>query len=102
MSDKTMHCLTCSQTKAWPDGFPDVMSNGACWRCHFLDHIRTAHPETMRRVRRVAKKRAKRLALNDALTGAFGDDRTLLQLARGDIPRPADTHRTTNTEEQAS
>jgi len=85
MSSKTMHCLTCSRVKAWPDGFPDTTSNRACWRCHFLDHIRTEHPATMRRIRRTVRKRAKSVAEKDILRGAFGDDRTLLRLASGEI-----------------
>ena len=85
---KTMQCLTCSRILAWPDGFPNRASNRHCWRCFWLDHLAARHSRVVGRARRLAKRRARRMAARDLMAGAFGDDKTLIQLANGDLARP--------------
>lgn len=58
MVDK-MTCMSCGQTKAWPDGFPSIIY-AQCWDCAWKEHLVSKHPEILRRARREAKRLAKK------------------------------------------
>lgn len=62
---KTMGCVMCGRVKAWPDAFPSPHIDATCWECAWDRHIASAHPRTVRKIRREARKRARRIAERD-------------------------------------
>jgi hypothetical protein len=64
MSDRkefrTMNCVQCGRTLPYPEMFPNP-AMADCWRCCWDRHIRDQHPRTVRRIRREATKRARRI-----------------------------------------
>lgn len=75
MSDeKLMTCATCGRRKQYPDGFPN-RAYAECWLCVWNGHIRSAHPEVGRRIRRAARKRARRITKRDVENAMFAVER---------------------------
>lgn len=66
----SMTCTYCGRTKQYPDGFP-VRHFAQCWDCAWDDHIHTSHPRIVRRIKRVAKKRAKVTTTRQAFDTLF-------------------------------
>ena len=66
----SMLCTYCGHTKQYPDGFPQ-RHFAQCWECAWDDHIHTSHPRIVRRIRRVAKKRAKVTSTRQAFDTLF-------------------------------
>lgn len=71
---KRMACTTCWQQKAYPDGFPNA-AYAECWQCAWDAHIRRKHPEVVRRIRRAAKKRARRIKESDLIAAMTDAER---------------------------
>jgi hypothetical protein len=69
-----MLCVSCGKRKAYPDGFPD-RAFAECWECAWNDHVRNKHPEVVRRIRKAAKKRARRLTERDVEAAMFTAER---------------------------
>ena len=71
---KTMACVRCGRAKAWPDAFPSSMF-AECWECAWNEHVRAKHPEVVRRIKRAARKRARRLTERDVTNAMFESER---------------------------
>lgn len=71
---KDMVCMSCGLRKAYPDGFPN-RTCAECWQCAWDRHIRSAHPKVIRRIKREARKRARRLTERDLRKAMFESER---------------------------
>lgn len=65
MSAMSMTCMSCAQTKAYPDGFPNTLE-ATCWECAWKRHLREQHPRLIRKARRKAEARARQRIRNEA------------------------------------
>ena len=74
MSAKEMTCMSCGSKKAYPDAFPN-RAYAECWQCAWDAHIRREHPEVARRIRREAKRRARRLKRAEIEAAMFEHER---------------------------
>lgn len=86
MATDRMTCMTCTRTKAWPDGFPNRIE-ATCWDCAWKRHLRDEHPRTVRKIEREVKKRAKRRAERDFMEAAYDHELAIL----GGLDHPTDT-----------
>ena len=71
---KDMLCVSCGKRKAYPDGFPN-RAFAECWECAWNEHVRTKHPEVVRRIKRAARKRARRIAEHEVAEAMFATER---------------------------
>lgn len=60
-----MTCMSCAQTKAYPDGFPNTLE-ATCWECAWKRHLREHHPRVVRKARRKAEALARQRYRSDA------------------------------------
>ena len=65
MTEKTMTCMDCARTKAYPDAFPNTL-DATCWECAWKRHLREQHPRLVRKARRKAEALARRKYRNEA------------------------------------
>lgn len=61
-----MACMSCGETKAWPDGFPSSIY-AECWDCAWKQHLVKEHPRVIRRAQKEAERRAKRKFLAEGV-----------------------------------
>lgn len=89
MSAKTMTCVTCGNSRAYPDGFPQA-TFAVCWQCSWNQHVHEQHPKLVRGIRKRAKKRARRLAETDIRDAMFGNELDqAIGVAAADLHRAA-------------
>lgn len=88
MATDRMTCMTCTRTKAWPDGFPNRIE-ATCWDCAWRAHLRDEHRKTVRKIEREVKKRAKRTAERDYMQAAYDHELAII----GGLDLPASSER---------
>ena len=84
---RDMGCMSCGERKAYPDGFPN-RAVAECWQCAWDSHIRNQHPKVVRRIKREARRRARRLTERDVKAAMFEAER---RQAFGPDPLPKET-----------
>lgn len=73
-TDRKITCMDCGKQKHQRDGFPDQLS-ATCWSCAWDRHVRVSHKKIGRRIRREAKKRARRITTREVEAAMFAHER---------------------------
>ena len=71
---ETMTCAYCGKSKQCPDGFPR-RNFAQCWECAWDAHVHGEHRKVIRRIRREARKRARRLKERDLVDAMFDSEK---------------------------